>query len=84
MKAGSHVKEEIETENGEKSGESMKYDELGSAEDEDDTNVKDLNEAVLSVTQQTQDTRFVPYFIYFCDVAVFGYLLLLYVTMDCF
>ena len=34
----------------------MNDDELGSAEDEEDENVEDLNEAVLSVTQQTQDT----------------------------
>ena len=59
-------------------------DELGSPEDEEDENVENHNEAVLSVIQETQDTRFVPYFMYFCDIPVFGYLLLWYVIRDCF
>ena len=61
----------------------MNGDELRGAEDEKNENVEDLNEAVLNVTQETQDTRFVPYFTYFCKLAVFRYLLLLYVIKDC-
>ena len=62
----------------------MNDDELGSAEDEKDENVEVLSQAMLSVTQETQDTRFVPYYAYFCDVAVSRYLLLLYVMKDHF
>ena len=35
----------------------MNDDELGGAEDEEDESVEDLNEAVLSVTQETEDPR---------------------------